>query len=76
MILTFAITLKTEIQIKKAFRRTYGATSSLFKQHVLDKTKKSFPVFKSQVVTVGSKGLVNLQPQEHKKKHSKKSKHN
>ena len=67
MILTIAITLKTEIQIKKALRRTYGATSSLFKQHVLDKTKKSFTVFKSQVVTLGSKGLVTLQPQEQKK---------
>lgn len=31
------------------------------------KQKKSFTVFKSQVVTVGSKGLVNLQPQEQKK---------
>ena len=60
MILTFAITSKTEIQIEKALRRTYSAKSSLFKQHVLDKTKKSFQVFKSQVVIVGSKGLVNF----------------
>ena len=57
----------TEIEKKKAFRRAYGATSSLFKQHVLHKTKKSFTVFKFQVVTVGSKGLVNGQTQEQKK---------